>query len=93
MAPPKTLNFITGNKNKLTEVQAILTGIVDIQSQALDLVEIQGTVEEISLDKCRRAADAVSPFLSLWLLSHVIYVYTRSKAPYLLRTPACASTP
>ncbi|CAG8973806.1 hypothetical protein HYALB_00006351 [Hymenoscyphus albidus] len=56
---PKTLNFITGNKNKLTEVKAILGSIVDLQSQALDLIEIQGTIEEISLDKCRRAAEAI----------------------------------
>jgi inosine triphosphate pyrophosphatase len=57
---PKTLNFITGNKNKLTEVKAILGDTVDLQSQALDLIEIQGTIEEISKDKCRRAADAAS---------------------------------
>jgi len=25
----------------------------------LDLVEIQGTIEEISADKCRRAAEAI----------------------------------
>ncbi|PVH85402.1 inosine triphosphate pyrophosphatase-like protein [Cadophora sp. DSE1049] len=56
---PKQLNFITGNKNKLTEVKAILGDTVDLQSQALDLVEIQGTIEEISSDKCRRAAAAV----------------------------------
>lgn len=56
---PKTLNFITGNKNKLAEVKVILGGSVDLQSQALDLVEIQGTIEEISKDKCRRAAEAV----------------------------------
>ncbi|CAG8962261.1 hypothetical protein HYFRA_00005315 [Hymenoscyphus fraxineus] len=56
---PKTLNFITGNKNKLTEVKAILGSTVDLQSQALDLIEIQGTIEEISLDKCRRAAEAI----------------------------------
>lgn len=61
---PKTLNFITGNKNKLTEVKAILGDTVDLQSQALDLIEIQGTIEEISLDKCRRAADAVSTLAS-----------------------------
>lgn len=60
MAPPKLLNFITGNKNKLTEVKAILGDVIDLQSQALDLVEIQGTIEEISADKCRRAAAAVS---------------------------------
>jgi len=57
---PKELNFITGNKNKLAEVQAILSNTpVKLQSQALDLVEIQGTIEEISHDKCRRAAEAV----------------------------------
>ncbi|PMD28303.1 inosine triphosphate pyrophosphatase-like protein [Hyaloscypha hepaticicola] len=57
---PKKLNFITGNKNKLTEVKAILGDTVDLQSQSLDLVEIQGTIEEISVDKCRRAAEAVN---------------------------------
>ncbi|KAK0100996.1 nucleoside triphosphate pyrophosphohydrolase ham1 [Cadophora gregata f. sp. sojae] len=57
---PKQLNFITGNKNKLTEVKAILGDTVDLKSQALDLVEIQGTIEEISADKCRRAAAAVN---------------------------------
>jgi inosine/xanthosine triphosphate pyrophosphatase family protein len=56
---PKQLNFITGNKNKLSAVKAILGDTVDLQSQSLDLAEIQGTSEEISADKCRRAADAV----------------------------------
>ena len=57
---PKELNFITGNKNKLAEVQAILSETpVQLQSQNVDLVEIQGTIEQISTDKCRRAADAV----------------------------------
>jgi inosine triphosphate pyrophosphatase len=57
---PKQLNFITGNKNKLTEVKAILGNTVDLQSQALDLLEIQGTIEEISEHKCRTAAEIVS---------------------------------
>jgi inosine triphosphate pyrophosphatase len=56
---PKQLNFITGNKNKLSVVKAILGSTVHLQSQSLNLVEIQGTIEEISADKCRRAADAV----------------------------------
>lgn len=57
---PKELNFITGNKNKLAEVQAILSATpVKLQSQAIDLLEIQGTIEEISRDKAIRAADAV----------------------------------
>lgn len=55
----KELNFITGNKNKLQEVQAILGNIIQLRSQSLDLVEIQGTVEEVSVDKCRRAAEEV----------------------------------
>ena len=59
--PPTELNFITGNANKLAEVQAILSSTpVQLQSQNVDLVEIQGTIEEISKDKARRAADAVS---------------------------------
>ncbi|MCJ1368354.1 nucleoside triphosphate pyrophosphohydrolase ham1 [Acarospora aff. strigata] len=57
--PPKELNFITGNKNKLAEVKAILGDTVTLRSQSLDLVEIQGTIEEISTDKCRRAAEMV----------------------------------
>ena len=57
---PTELNFITGNANKLAEVEAILsdTGVV-LKNQSLDLVEIQGTVEEVSKDKCRRAAEIV----------------------------------
>lgn len=57
---PKELNFITGNKNKLAEVQAILSATpVKLQNQAIDLLEIQGTIEEISRDKAIRAAEAV----------------------------------
>lgn len=57
--PLKELNFITGNQNKLAEVKAILGGVVPLKSQSLDLTEIQGTIEEISIDKCRRAAEIV----------------------------------
>lgn len=57
---PKQLNFITGNANKLREVKVILGDTVDLQSQNVDLLEIQGTIEEVSIDKARRAADAVS---------------------------------
>lgn len=57
--PPLELNFITSNSNKLAEVQAILGDIVPLRSRSLDLVEIQGAIEDISKDKCRRAADLV----------------------------------
>ncbi|KAL4902457.1 hypothetical protein BDW74DRAFT_64400 [Aspergillus multicolor] len=55
----KSLNFITGNKNKLAEVRTILGNVVDVQSQAVDVPEIQGTIEEIAKAKCRHAASAV----------------------------------
>lgn len=57
--PAKELNFITGNLNKLAEVKAILGDTVALSSKSVDLPEIQGTIEEIALDKCRRAADIV----------------------------------
>lgn len=56
---PKELCFVTGNKNKLAEVQAILHDVVPLKSQSLDITEIQGTIEDISQDKCRRAAETV----------------------------------
>ena len=56
------VNFITGNANKLTEVKAILEPAIQVQNQALDLIEIQGSLEEVTLDKCRRAADLVRVF-------------------------------
>lgn len=53
------VNFITGNAGKLREVKAMLEPAIQVDSQALDLLEIQGTVEEVTKDKCRRAADLV----------------------------------
>lgn len=53
------VNFITGNANKLREVKAILEPAIQVESQTIDVPELQGTVEEVTLDKCRRAADIV----------------------------------
>ncbi|KAL4760307.1 non-canonical purine NTP pyrophosphatase [Aspergillus foveolatus] len=55
----KTINFITGNKNKLAEVRAIIGNVVDVQNQTVDVPEIQGSIEEIAKEKCRHAANAV----------------------------------
>jgi len=63
---PHELNFITGNKNKLSEVQAILDGVIELKNQSLDLPEIQGTIEEVSKDKCKRAAEIVR---DIWTVS------------------------
>ncbi|KAI5814225.1 inosine triphosphate pyrophosphatase-like protein [Pyronema omphalodes] len=57
---PQTLIFVTGNANKLAEVKAILgDSVPSLDNQALDLPELQGTLEEITLDKARRAAEAI----------------------------------
>ena len=58
---PKELNFITGNTNKLNEVREILSSVpsLTLQSQNVDLPEIQGTIEDISRHKCSTAADIV----------------------------------
>lgn len=56
----RTLNFITGNENKLAEVRDILGDVIDIQNQAIEVPEIQGTIEEIAKAKCSHAARAVS---------------------------------
>ena len=66
---PRTLNFITGNANKLNEVRMILCegssavpGLTLESRDVPELVEIQGSVEEIATDKARRAAELVSFF-------------------------------
>ncbi|KAJ5089583.1 hypothetical protein N7532_008267 [Penicillium argentinense] len=55
----KTCTFVTGNPNKVIEVSAILGESIPIEPLALDIPEIQGTLEEIARDKCRRAARVV----------------------------------
>ncbi|KAF7300250.1 Inosine triphosphate pyrophosphatase [Mycena kentingensis (nom. inval.)] len=58
----KKLMFVTGNPNKLKEVKAILSqgsNPVEIESQALDIPEIQGTTQEVAIAKCRRAAELI----------------------------------
>lgn len=58
----RTVNFITGNKNKLGEVKAILEPTITVQNQPLDLIEVQGTLEEVTLAKCRSAAEQVRTY-------------------------------
>ncbi|GLB34282.1 putative pyrophosphatase that hydrolyzes non-canonical purine nucleotides such as inosine triphosphate (ITP), deoxyinosine triphosphate (dITP) or xanthosine 5'-triphosphate (XTP) to their respective monophosphate derivatives [Lyophyllum shimeji] len=56
----KRLIFVTGNSNKLKEVKAILSEgghPIEIDSQSLDIDEIQGTTQEVAKAKCRRAAE------------------------------------
>ena len=60
MATREELVFITSNSNKATEVATMLGSTVSLRNRSLDLVEIQGSIEDISIDKCRRAADMVT---------------------------------
>lgn len=50
---------MTGNPNKVIEVNAILGGLIPVEPVTLDLPEIQGSLEEIASDKCQRAAKIV----------------------------------
>ena len=63
MSSSKELFFITSNENKLAEVRAILGATVPLSSHSLDLAEIQGSIEDISRDKSRRAAELVRTHL------------------------------
>lgn len=64
-----TVTFVTGNANKLKEVIAILggestelgskVGKFTIVNQALDLEELQGTIDEVTIHKAKSAAKAI----------------------------------
>lgn len=59
----RPITFVTGNKNKLAEVQQILSQDgsfpLDIINQKIDLPELQGDVLEIAKEKCRLAVQQV----------------------------------
>jgi len=56
---PSNIIFVTGNPYKLEHLRKLLGHVVKVESLKLDIPEIQGTVEEIAKDKCRRAAKIV----------------------------------
>lgn len=76
---PSSVNFITGNKNKLIELQAILNGVIEVQSEALDIDEIQGSIEDVTRDKCRRAAALVGT-LNYSKRSHLLIETTDTRS-------------
>lgn len=68
-ASMSVITFVTGNQNKLRETNRILaaawqngTGEIPFTliAQKIDLPEMQGTPEEIAIEKCRAAAALVS---------------------------------
>ena len=67
----RALKFVTGNPNKVIEVNAILGGLIPVEPVALDIPEIQGSLEEIASDKCRRAARIVLSPMDNSFIGHV----------------------
>lgn len=59
--------------NLSLQVQAILEGVIELRNENVDLVEIQGTVEEVTKDKARRAAEAVRQMLPHTVHSLIIF--------------------
>lgn len=57
----KPITFITGNAKKLEEVIAILGREFprELVSQKIDLPELQGDMNEVSIKKCKEAAKLV----------------------------------
>lgn len=65
----KTITFVTGNINKLKEVTAILAGSSSsesskvgnyyISNKSLDLDEVQGTINEVTIHKAKSAAEII----------------------------------
>ncbi|KAI8989880.1 Maf/Ham1 [Trametes punicea] len=52
------ITFVTGNAGKLREVRQILNASnIEVDSQELDIPEVQGTTREVAIAKCRRAAE------------------------------------
>eukprot|EP01060_Flectonema_neradi_P023967 TRINITY_DN323_c2_g2_i1.p1 TRINITY_DN323_c2_g2~~TRINITY_DN323_c2_g2_i1.p1 ORF type:complete len:199 (+),score=31.72 TRINITY_DN323_c2_g2_i1:55-651(+) len=47
--------FVTGNAGKLREVKAILDGHVEVDSEKVDLPELQGEPMDIAKEKCKEA--------------------------------------
>ena len=60
----KIINFVTGNKNKVNELQHILNNndtksinsLITIKAYKIDLPELQGEPEYIAVEKCRLAS-------------------------------------
>ncbi|KAI8621049.1 inosine triphosphate pyrophosphatase-like protein [Chytriomyces sp. MP71] len=63
MSAGRVITFVTGNANKLKEVQAILASSpqLSLTNRKLDLPELQAaSTAEVSIDKCKRAAEIVN---------------------------------
>lgn len=65
---PRRILFVTGNANKLKEVRSILLAFTagnaaapfEVDSQDLDVPEVQGTTQEVARAKVKAAAEIVN---------------------------------
>lgn len=62
------------------------TGIT-LESKNIEIVEIQGTIEEISKDKARRAAENVCCSLAIGNGDRILIFVYRLAAPFLSKIP------
>ncbi len=53
------ITFVTGNTNKLHEMQTLLEGSAHVTNKKIDLLEVQGSLDEIVRAKCKLAATEV----------------------------------
>lgn len=90
---PDHVNFITGNANKLREVKLILEPAIEVRSQAIDVEEVQGTIEEVTKSKCRKAAELVSTKKVLGKPSSLTTPPRRPTDRFLLKTRHSATMP
>lgn len=81
------VNFITGNKNKLGEVKAILEPTISVRSEAIDVIEVQGSLEEVTIAKCKSAAEQVITTTISMLHSACMRYASSSSLGHSLPTP------
>ncbi|KAF6254995.1 inosine triphosphate pyrophosphatase-like protein [Scenedesmus sp. NREL 46B-D3] len=84
---PSTIYFATGNKKKLEEVVAILAAGHElpfkVEPAKLDLPELQGEPEEISVEKCRIAAKQLGAAVMVEDTSLCFNAYKGLPGPYI----------
>lgn len=57
--PKMAITYVSGNAGKIAEIKRLNKGYINLSYINLDLVEIQGTAEEIAIAKCKAAFEIV----------------------------------
>lgn len=55
----KSITYVSGNAGKLVEIKRLNKGYINLNFMDIDLVEIQGTAEQIAIAKCKSAFEIV----------------------------------